>query len=225
MHSQVGGGHADQSTGHADQSHAGRYVLPSIVERSSRGEYAIDPYSKLLSDRIIFLGTPVDDTAANDVMAQLLYLDYDNPDRDISIYINSPGGSITAMTAIYDTMQLVAADIQTVCLGQAESAAAILLAAGTPGKRMMLPNARLVIHQPAMDVSQGQTSDLEIQAREILRSRAVMTEILAAHTGQSPERVRTDLERDTILTGPQALAYGFVDELTRPRKVREPALA
>jgi ATP-dependent Clp protease protease subunit len=202
-------------------SQRGRHFLPTIVERSSRGEYSVDPYSKLLGDRIIFLGTPVDDTAANDVMAQLLYLDYDNPDRDISIYINSPGGSITAMMAIYDTMQLVAADIQTVCLGQAASAAAILMAAGTPGKRMMLPNARLLIHQPAMEVSQGQTSDLEIQAREILRHRAAMEEILAAHTGQSLERVRADLERDTILTGPQALAYGFVDELTRARKLRE----
>jgi ATP-dependent Clp protease protease subunit len=203
----------------------GRYVLPSIVERDSRGEYAVDPYSKLLRDRIIFLGTPVDDTTANDVVAQLLYLDYDNSERDISIYINSPGGSITAMMAVYDTMQLVAADIQTVCLGQAASAAAVLMAAGTPGKRLMLPNARVLIHQPAMDVSQGQTSDLEIQAREILRTRAAMEQILMAHTGQRLERIRADLERDTILTGSEALAYGFVDELTRPRKQREPARA
>jgi ATP-dependent Clp protease protease subunit len=206
------------------QSHRhGRHVLPSFVERTSRGEYVVDPYSKLLSDRIIFLGTPVDDTAANDVTAQLLYLYYDNPDRDISIYINSPGGSITAMMAIYDTMQFVTADIQTVCLGQAASAAAILLAAGTPGKRMMLPHARLVIHQPAMEVSQGQTSDLEIQAREILRGRTLMEQILAAHTGQSRERIRADIERDTILTGPEALAYGFIDELTPSRKLRQPA--
>jgi ATP-dependent Clp protease protease subunit len=203
----------------------GRYVLPSIVERDSRGEYAVDPYSKLLSDRIIFLGAPVDDTTANDVVAQLLYLDYDNSERDISIYINSPGGSITALMAIYDTMQLVAADIQTVCLGQAASAAAVLMAAGTPGKRLMLPNARLLIHQPAMDASQGQTSDLEIQAREILRTRAVMEQILAAHTGQSLERIRADLERDTILTGSEALTYGFVDELTQPRKQRKPVRA
>jgi ATP-dependent Clp protease protease subunit len=195
------------------------------VERDSRGEYAVDPYSKLLSDRIIFLGAPVDDTTANDVVAQLLYLDYDNSERDISIYINSPGGSITAMMAVYDTMQLVAADIQTVCLGQAASAAAVLMAAGTPGKRLMLPNARVLIHQPAMDVSQGQTSDLEIQAREILRTRAAMEQILMAHTGQRLERIRADLERDTILTGSEALAYGFVDELTRPRKQREPARA
>jgi ATP-dependent Clp protease protease subunit len=203
----------------------GRYVLPSIIERDSRGEYAIDPYSKLLNDRIIFLGTPVDDTAANDVLAQLLYLDYNNPERDISLYINSPGGSITAMMAIYDTMQIVAADIQTVCLGQAASAAAVLMAAGAPGKRMMLPNARLLVHQPTMEVNQGHTSDLEIQAREILRTRTAMEEILIAHTGQSPERIRADLERDTILTAAEALAYGFVDELTRPRKQRELARA
>jgi ATP-dependent Clp protease protease subunit len=202
-----------------------RYILPSVVERDARGEYATDPYSKLLRERIIFLGTPVDDTAANDVMAQLLYLDYDNPGRDISLYLNSPGGSITAMTAIYDTMRHISSDIQTVCLGQAASAAAVLLAAGTPGKRMILPNARVLIHQPAMDVSQGQTSDLEIQAREILRARAAMEEILAGHTGQSRERVHADLERDTILTAEQALAYGFVDELIPAAKQRELARA
>jgi ATP-dependent Clp protease protease subunit len=196
-------------------------MLPTIIERTSHGEYAMDPYSKLLADRIIFLGTSVDDRAANDVMAQLLYLDYDLPDRDISLYINSPGGSITAMTAIYDTMRFVSADIQTVCLGQAASAAAILLAAGTPGKRMMLPNARVVIHQPALDVAQGPTSDLEIQAREILRARTRMVEILAEHTGQSTDRIRADIDRDIILTGADALAYGLVDELAPVRGQRQ----
>jgi ATP-dependent Clp protease, protease subunit len=195
-----------------------RYVLPTITERTSRGEYPMDPYSKLLSDRVIFLGAPVDDTSANDVMAQLLYLDYDNPERDISLYINSPGGSVTAMTAVYDTMRFVSADIQTVCLGQAASAAAILLAAGSPGKRLILPNARVVIHQPAMDAGQGQTSDLEIQAREMLRTRAAMEEILAQHTGRSRESVHADIERDTILGAAEAVAYGLVDELVPSRK-------
>lgn len=203
----------------------GRYLLPTIVERTSRGEYAVDPYSKLLADRIIFLGTTVDDTSANDVMAQLLYLDYDQPERDISIYINSPGGSVTAMMAIYDTMRYVSSDIQTVCLGQAASAAALLLAAGTPGKRMMLPNARVAIHQPALDVSHGQASDLEIQAREVLRMRTAMEEILAEHTGQSRDRVRLDIDRDRILTGPDALAYGLVDELLPTRTPRQLAHA
>ena len=203
----------------------GRYVLPTIVERTSRGEYAVDPYSKLLADRIIFLGAPVDDTSANDVLAQLLYLDYNQPERDISIYINSPGGSVTAMMAIYDTMRYISSDIQTVCLGQAGSAAALLLAAGTPGKRMMLPHARVVIHQPALDVRQGQASDLEIQAREILRMRTAMEEILARHTGQSRERVRLDIDRDRILTGPEALAYGLVDELLPARPQRQLAEA
>jgi ATP-dependent Clp protease protease subunit len=196
-----------------------RYVLPTIVERTSYGEQVVDPYSKLLADRIVFLGTAIDDTAANDVMAQLLYLDYDLPGRDIAIYINSPGGSVTAMMAIYDTMRFVASDIQTVCLGQAASAAALLLAAGTPGKRMMLPHARVVIHQPTLDVSQGQTSDLDRQAREVLRIRTAMEEILAEHTGHSRDRIRTDIARETVLTGPDAVAYGLVDELLPARKL------
>jgi ATP-dependent Clp protease protease subunit len=195
-----------------------RYVLPAIVERSSFGDYSMDPYSKLLSNRIVMLGSTVDDTAANDVMAQLLYLDYENPDREISLLINSPGGSLTAMTAIYDTMRYINADIQTVCLGQAGSAAALLLAAGTAGKRAMLPNARVVIHQPALDVSQGQTSDLEIQAREMIRLRALMEELLARHTGQSRERVRADIDRDTILGGAEAIAYGLIDHVIMPRR-------
>ncbi len=200
-------------------SQQGRYVLPTVTERTSRGEVSMDPYSKLLSDRIVFLGTQVDDTSANDVMAQLLYLDYDNPERDISLFINSPGGSVTAMMAIYDTMQFVASDVQTVCLGQAASAAAILLAAGTPGKRLILPNARVIIHEPAMDVSQGVTADLEIQANEIFRIRDVMTEILAKHTGRSAEQIRTDIERDSVLSADEAIKYGLVDQLTESRKL------
>ncbi|MDT4986041.1 MAG: ATP-dependent Clp protease, protease subunit [Micromonosporaceae bacterium] len=199
-----------------------RHILPTIVERTGRGEYAMDPYSKLLGDRIIFLGTAIDDTSANDVLAQLLYLDHDQPDRDISIYINSPGGSVTAMTAIYDTMRFVTSDIQTVCLGQAASAAASILAAGTPGKRMMLPNARVVLQQPALEVSQGQTSDLEIEAREMVRMRTAMEEILARHTGRDRRQVRTDIDRDRILTGPDAVAYGLVDQLLPVRGERHP---
>jgi ATP-dependent Clp protease, protease subunit len=202
-----------------------RYLLPELVERTSHGEFSTDPYSKLLGDRIVVLGTVVDDTSANDVMAQLLYLDYDHPGRDISLLINSPGGSVTAMLAIYDTMRFICADVQTVCIGQAASAAALLLAAGTPGKRMMLPNARALIHQPALDVSHGPTSDLELQAREVLRMRATMEDLLARHTGQSRDRVRADIERDTVLDGPQAIGYGLVDRLTRSRKQRQLARA
>src|SRR5262249_17050730 len=156
---------------------------------TGRGEYSIDPYSKLLSDRIVMLITTVDDTSAGDVIAQLLYLDHEKPERDISLFINSPGGSVTAMMSIYDTMQFVSADIQTVCLGQAASAAALLLAAGTPGKRLILPNARVMVQQPALDISRGPASDLEVQAREVLRMRATVEELLARHTGQARERV------------------------------------
>jgi ATP-dependent Clp protease protease subunit len=199
----------------------GRHVLPTIVERNNRTDYALDPYSKLLADRIVFLGTVVDDIAANDVMAQLLYLDYAQPERDISLYINSPGGSTTAMTAIYDTMRHISSDVQTVCLGQAASAAAVLLAAGAPGKRLMLPNARVLLHQPMLGGSEGQASDLEITAMEVLRVRAEMERILTEHTGQTPDRIRRDLERDKILNAPDAVAYGLVDELlpVRPRRV------
>lgn len=186
--------------------------LPTIIERTNRTEYALDPYSKLLAERIVFLGTAVDDVAANDVMAQLLYLDYAQPERDISLYINSPGGSITAMTAIYDTMRHISSDVQTVCLGQAASAAAVLLAAGTPGKRLMLPNARVLLHQPMLGVSEGQASDLQITAGEILRVRGEMERILAEHTGQEPDRIRRDLERDKILDANDAITYGLVDE-------------
>jgi ATP-dependent Clp protease protease subunit len=199
-----------------------RLYLPTITERTARGEVTMDPYSKMLADRIVFLGAPVDDVVVSDVASQLLYLDYENPDREISIYINSPGGSITAMLALYDTMRQMHCDIQTSCLGQAGMAAAVLLAAGTPGKRMMLPHARAVLHEPAVDVSQGQASDLEIQAAEILRARAATEAVLAEHTGRTAEQVRGDLSRELVLTAPQALEYGLVDGVFRTR--REPPL-
>ncbi|HEY0487696.1 MAG TPA: ATP-dependent Clp protease proteolytic subunit [Mycobacteriales bacterium] len=195
-----------------------RYVLPSFVERTSYGIKESNPYNKLFEDRIIFLGVQIDDASANDVMAQLLCLESADPDRDITIYINSPGGSFTALTAIYDTMQYVRPDIATVCLGQAASAAAVLLAAGTPGKRMALSNARVLIHQPATEGSYGQGSDIEIQAREILRIRAQLEGMLARHSGQPVEKVRRDIERDKILTAEEAKEYGLVDAVLESRK-------
>ncbi len=197
-----------------------RNALPSIVERTSRGEYLMDPYSKLLSERVVFLGTTVDDAAANDVVGQLLYLDHDRPERDIALYLNTPGGSASAIMIVYDTLRFLTNDVRTVCLGQVASFAAVLLAAGTPGKRMMLPHARVVLRQPEMAASQGPASDLEIQARELLRTRTVMEEILVRHTGQSAERIRRDIDRETILTGPDALAYGLVDRLLPVRDER-----
>ena len=195
-----------------------RYVLPNIVERRNGVEYGMDPYSKLLRERIIFLGVQIDDVSANDVMAQLLYLESEDPDRDISIYINSPGGSFTSLTAIYDTMQFVKPDISTICMGQAASAAAVLLAAGTKGKRFALQNSRILIHQPSGG-GEGQSSDIEIQAREIMRMRALLESMLAVHTGRSQEQVRTDIERDKILTAAEAVAYGLVDEVITTRKI------
>jgi ATP-dependent Clp protease protease subunit len=195
-----------------------RYVLPSFVERTSYGIKESNPYNKLFEDRIIFLGVQIDDASANDVMAQLLCLESADPDRDITIYINSPGGSFTALTAIYDTMQYVRPDIATVCLGQAASAAAVLLAAGTPGKRMALSNARVLIHQPATEGGYGQGSDIEIQAREILRIRAQLEDMLARHSGQPVEKVRKDIERDKILTAEEAKEYGLVDAVLESRK-------
>ncbi|MFD7663605.1 ATP-dependent Clp protease proteolytic subunit [Streptomyces sp. NPDC059788] len=201
-----------------------RYVLPEFTERTSNGSRTMDPYSKLLGERIVFLGTPVDDTAANDVIAQLMHLDYDAPDRDISLYINSPGGSFTAMSAIYDTMQFVGCDIETVCLGQAASAAAVLLAAGTPGKRLALPGARILIHQPSFgEPVQGQADDLRIQADELLRTRALLEELLVRHTGRSAEQITQDLERDKVFDAAAAVEYGLVDALTRSRKRRPTA--
>jgi ATP-dependent Clp protease, protease subunit len=196
-----------------------RYVLPEFTERTSQGTRTMDPYSKLLSERIIFLGTPVDDASANDVMAQLIHLEHAAPEQDISLYINSPGGSLTAMTAIYDTMRFVSCDVATVCLGQAASAAAVLLAAGAPGKRLALPGARVLIHQPSLsEPIQGQATDLQIQAEEMLRGRDMLVEMLARHTGQTPERIATDIERDKIFDAPAAQAYGLIDGLTRNRK-------
>jgi ATP-dependent Clp protease, protease subunit len=195
-----------------------RYVLPSFVERTSYGVKESNPYNKMFEDRIIFLGVQVDDASANDVMAQLLTLESTDPDRDITMYINSPGGSFTAMTAIYDTMQYVRPDIITVCLGQAASAAAVLLAAGSPGKRMALPHSRIIIHQPATEGGYGQGSDIEIQAREILRMRAQQEEILAKHSGQTVERVRKDIDRDKIMTAEETKEYGLVDTVLVSRK-------
>jgi ATP-dependent Clp protease protease subunit len=195
-----------------------RYILPSFVERTSYGIKEMNPYNKMFEERIIFLGVQIDDASANDVMAQLLTLESMDPDRDIVMYINSPGGSFTAMTAIYDTMQFVRPDIQTVCLGQAASAAAVLLAAGTPGKRMVLPNSRIIIHQPATEGGYGQGSDIEIQAREIMRMRSLLEELLARHSGQQPDKIRKDIDRDKILTASEATDYGLVDQVLASRK-------
>jgi Protease subunit of ATP-dependent Clp proteases len=195
-----------------------RYVLPSFVERTSYGVKESNPYNKLFEERIIFLGVQIDDASANDVMAQLLCLESADPDRDIVMYINSPGGSFTALTAIYDTMMFVRPDIQTVCMGQAASAAAVLLAAGTPGKRLALENSRMLIHQPSGG-SEGQVSDLEIHATEILRMRGLLEMILARHTGRSIEEIRQDIERDKILTAPEAKEYGIIDDVISTRKL------
>jgi ATP-dependent Clp protease protease subunit len=196
-----------------------RYVLPSFVERTSYGVKESNPYNKLFEERIIFVGVQIDDASANDVMAQLLYLESVDPDRDIIMYINSPGGSFTSLMAIYDTMQFARPDVQTYCLGQAASAAAVLLSAGTPGKRYALPNARILIHQPSMEGVYGQVSDLEIQANEIQRVRRLMEETLAKHTTKSADDIRKDIERDKILTADEAKEYGIVDEVLGYRKL------
>ncbi|GAA2392762.1 ATP-dependent Clp protease proteolytic subunit [Streptomyces glaucosporus] len=196
-----------------------RHVLPEFTERTAYGFRTVDPYSKLLEERIVILGTPIDDASANDVMAQLIHLEHAAPERDISLYINSPGGSFTAMTAIYDTMRFVSCDIETVCLGQAASAAAVLLAAGTPGKRLVLPGSRVLIHQPSLaEPVQGQAGDLEVHAREMLRTREKLEEMLALHTGRPVERVRQDVERDLFLDAEGAVDYGLADRLTATRK-------
>ena len=201
-----------------------RYVLPQFEERTAYGFKRQDPYTKLFEDRIIFLGVQVDDASADDVMAQLLVLESQDPDRDIILYINSPGGSFTAMTAIYDTMQYIKPQIQTVCLGQAASAAAVLLAGGTPGKRLALPNARVLIHQPAMSgQGGGQASDIEIQANEIMRMREWLEQTLALHSGKTAEEVNRDIERDKILTAAAAREYGIVDHVLESRKIHKPA--
>ncbi len=195
-----------------------RYVLPNFEERTAYGFKRQDPYAKLFEDRIVFLGVQVDDASADDVMAQLLVLESQDPDSLITMYINSPGGSFTALTAIYDTMQYIRPQIQTVCLGQAASAAAVLLAAGSPGKRLALPNARVLIHQPAMEGMQGQASDIQIVADEIDRMRLWLEEVLAQHSGTPVEQVRRDIERDKILTAVQAKEYGLIDQVLESRK-------
>jgi ATP-dependent Clp protease, protease subunit len=205
--------------GTAAPSPSSRYVLPQFEERTAYGFKRQDPYTKLFEDRIIFLGVQVDDASADDIMAQLLVLESTDPDGAITLYINSPGGSFTALTAIYDTMQYIKPQIQTVCLGQAASAAAVLLAAGSPGMRLALPNARVLIHQPAMEGGgYAQASDIEIHANELIRMREWLEATLAHHTGRDLEQVKLDIERDKILTAAQALDYGIVDQVLQSRK-------
>lgn len=194
-----------------------RYVLPTIEEKTSYGYKRLDPYTKLFEERIIFVGQGIDDTVANDVMAQLLTLESMDPDRDIMMYINSPGGSFTALTAIYDTMQFVRPDVMTICLGQAASAAAVLLAGGAKGKRMALEHARVLIHQPYSE-GQGQGSDIEIQAREIMRMRTLLEELLSKHSSKSVEEISKDIERDKILTAAESVEYGIIDQVLASRK-------
>jgi ATP-dependent Clp protease, protease subunit len=200
------------------------YMVPIVVEQTNRGERSFDIYSRLLKERIVFLGTEVDDTVANLIMAQLIHLEAEDPSKDISIYINSPGGSITALFAIYDTMQYIKPDVSTLCMGQAASAAAVLLAAGAHGKRYALPHARILIHQPHGQAG-GQAVDIEIQAREILRYRRLLDELLAEHTGQTLEKVSKDTDRDFIMTADEAKAYGIVDEIITTREARQIAAA
>jgi ATP-dependent Clp protease, protease subunit len=196
------------------------YMVPIVVEQTQRGERSFDIYSRLLKERIVFLGTEVDDAVANLIMAQMLHLESEDPDKDIHLYINSPGGSITALFAIYDTMMYIKPDVSTICMGQAASAAAVLLASGTKGKRYALPHARILIHQPHGG-AQGQAVDIEIQAKEILRYRALLDQILADASGQSLEKVSKDTDRDFIMTADEAKAYGIIDEVIASRKAQE----
>jgi len=197
-------------------------LIPMVIEQSQRGERAFDIYSRLLRDRIIFLGNAIDDDVANVVIAQLLFLEAEDPEKDVHLYINSPGGSVTAGLAVYDTMQYVGPDITTICLGQAASMAAWLLAAGTPGKRLGLPNSRILIHQP-IGGAHGQATDIEIQAREILSLRARLNEILASHTGKPPEQIARDTERDYHMSGEEAVAYGLIDRVVQKRELESSA--
>jgi ATP-dependent Clp protease protease subunit len=199
------------------------YLVPVVVEQTTRGERSFDIYSRLLKERIVFLGTPIDDQVANLIMAQLLHLESDDPDKDINLYINSPGGDITSLFAVYDTMRYIRPDVSTIVMGQAASAAAVLLACGTRGKRYALPHSRILIHQPHGG-AQGQAVDIEIQAREILRYRKLLDEILAEHTGQSVDKISKDTDRDFIMTAEQAKEYGLIDEVIASRK-KQPALA
>ena len=195
-------------------------LVPIVIEQTPRGERSFDIYSRLLKDRVVFIGTEIEDHIANLVMAQLLHLYSENPDKDINIYINSPGGVVTSTLAIYDTMQYVGCDISTVCIGQAASGAAVLLAAGTKGKRFSTPYARVLIHQPAGG-AQGQASDIELHAKEILRTRALLDDILALHTGQPVERIHEDSERDFIMVPKDAKKYGIIDDVITQRKTSE----
>ena len=197
------------------------YYVPNVTETTSRGERTYDLFSRLLKENIIFLGTPIDDTIANLICAQLIHLESENPDRDINIYIKSPGGDINSLFAIYDTMQFIKNDIATICLGQAASAAAVLLAAGTKGKRLALPHSRVLLHQPYGQVGYGQVTDLEIAAKEILRMRDLLEEILADHTGQSLERIHTDTDRDFVLEAQEALEYGIIDDVISSRQLAD----
>jgi ATP-dependent Clp protease protease subunit len=202
----------------ADRYRANNYLVPTVIESSNRGERAYDLYSRLLRERIIFLGTPVDDTVANLVCAQMLFLESEEPDKEIHLYINSPGGDITALFAIYDTLKFIKPDVSTFCYGQAASAAAVLLAAGAPGTRFALPHARILLHQPWGGV-EGQASDIELQAKEILRMRDLLTSMLAEDTGQTHEKVTKDTDRDFIMTADEAVTYGVIDEIITSRTV------
>jgi ATP-dependent Clp protease protease subunit len=193
------------------------YLVPNVIEQTSRGERYSDLYSRLLRENIVFLATPIDDAVANLICAQLLFLESENPDKDISIYINSPGGDINALLAIYDTMQYIRPEITTLCFGQAASAAAVLLAAGTPGKRLALPNARVLIHQPYAQSGYSQASDIELAAAEIMRLKSTLEHILARHTGQTPEQIAIDTDRDRVMTPQEAKEYGIIDEILTSR--------
>ena len=200
------------------------YLVPTVIEQTNRGERAFDIYSRLLKERIIFLGTPIDDAVANLLIAQLLHLESEDPEKDISIYVNSPGGEITGLFAIYDTMQYIKPDIQTICVGQAASAAAVLLGAGAKGKRFALPHARILIHQPHGGAS-GQAVDIEIQAKEIVRMRELLDQLLAHHTGQTVEKVAADTDRDFIMSAPEGKEYGIIDEVITNRELAAVAAA
>ncbi|MEW6058736.1 MAG: ATP-dependent Clp protease proteolytic subunit [Actinomycetota bacterium] len=204
-------------------SHFENYLVPVVVEQTSRGERSFDIYSRLLKERIVFLGTPIDDAVGNLIMAQLLHLESEDPEKDINLYVNSPGGDITALFAIYDTMQYIKPDVSTIVMGQAASAAAVLVLAGTKGKRYALPHSRILLHQPHGG-AQGQAVDIEIQAKEITRYRKLLEELIASHTGQPLEKVAKDTDRDFILTAEEAVEYGVVDEVIASRKIR-PELA
>jgi ATP-dependent Clp protease protease subunit len=201
-------------------SHDAQSLVPIVIEQTSRGERSFDIYSRLLNERVVFLGHEIDDVIANLVIAQLLHLESEDPDKDINLYINSPGGSVTAALAIYDTMQYIRCDVSTICIGQCASAAAVLLTAGAAGKRFALPNSRILIHQP-WGGTQGQVTDIEIQAKEMLRLREALDEIMAKHTGQTMEKIHTDTERDNIMTADEAKAYGLIDDVFVKRAKKE----